>query len=609
MGKRVSVAAPGIPVSIPADRNDPDALFRRGAWYLLAICLFGLAIGLALLFVDGEFFRVRLYGTLMTVSMYRDQDTVWLAVCVAFSLYLRWLSRQRAGAPPPTPLAAFWPDEPNVARWTAAIAALVLLGTGLGTYVVHHAHDLIVDEYMPEFQSGIFLSGDWLASYGREWDGMIKALFPQFIYANTEHNVWGSNYRPVHAAIRAAFDLVSLGPLTNAILTTASIVLIVAVARRLWPDRRDAAILAAVLLATGPQFLINGMAGLSWPAHLCLNLLWLWLFLRDDALGHALAALVGCAAIGLHQVNVHPMFVMPFMIALLFSRRWWLAGFYAVVYATAIFTWLNWLDIAVALSAGPQLPEVLPGAAPRNVGGLLAELQLGRLFYEPLMVFNGLRLLAWQHVLLLPLIFVALRPWSTVPPTIRLLAWGCVFMMIPYVLIMPNQFHAWGYRYAHGLLGSFALIAVHGWVVLSANKGATVAAAKHAIIGFAALLVAVGIPLRALQTEAFVRPYADANRYIHALETEVVLVDAARVWFSNDVIRNDPYLTGQPVVLSYLYLTPEQLRQVCGRYSVTVIDHDDLARFDIPMVDRDYMFTEHDQTLRAIANGPECQES
>lgn len=605
----MSVAAPRDTTSIPAALNDPDALFRRGCGYLLTVCIVGLAIGLALLLVDGEIFRARLYGTMMTVSMYRDQDTVWLALCVAFCLYVRWMLQRPEGAGPPAALTAFWPDTPNLAVFTGAIAALVLLCTGLGTYLVHHAHDLIADEYMPKFQSEIFLSGDWLARFESEWDGMIKALFPQFIYANVEHDVWGSNYRPVHAALMAAFSLIALGPLTNAILTTVSVVLIVGVARRIWPERRDAAVLAAVLLAVGPQFLINGMAGLAWPAHLCLNLLWLWLFLRDDAPGHLLAALVGCAAIGLHQINVHPMFVMPFMLALLHARRWWLAGFYAAVYSTAILVWINWLDIAVALSASPQLPEILPEAAPRNVADTLFDFSLGRFFYEPLMVLNFLRLLSWQHVMLLPLIYVALRPWSAAPPTIRLLAWGCLWMMIPYVLIMPNQFHAWGYRYAHGLLGSFALIAVQGWLVLSENKGPGLAVAKRAIVGFAVLLLAVGLPLRALQTEGFVRPYADANRYIHGLETEVVLVDSHRVWFSKDVIRNDPYLSGQPIVLSYLYLTPEQLREVCGRYSVTVIDHEDLARFDIPMVRRDRLFTEHDTTLRAIANGPECRGS
>ena len=69
--------------SMPADRAEPGALFRRGSWILLSICALGLAIGLVLLSVESGTLRAALNGLLMTVVMYRDQDTIWLAVCEA----------------------------------------------------------------------------------------------------------------------------------------------------------------------------------------------------------------------------------------------------------------------------------------------------------------------------------------------------------------------------------------------------------------------------------------------------------------------------------------------------------------------------------------------
>ena len=594
--------------SMPADRAEPGALFRRGSWILLSICALGLAIGLVLLSVESGTLRAALNGLLMTVVMYRDQDTIWLAVCVAFSLYLCW-SLGRTRAPAPSRLAAFWPAKPELTRFTWSISALVLILVGIGTYLIHHAHDVAIDESLPGLQARIFLSGQLLASAPEEWSAMSRALFPFIFFHDVENGVWGSVYRPVHAAIRAAFSLVSLDTLTNAILTALSVVLIVGVARRLWPDRRDAAILAAVLLATGPQFLFTGMTGFAWPAHLCLNLLWLWLYLRDDRLGHGLAALVGFAAVGLHQINVHPLFVLPFMLSLVWSRRWWLSLFYASTYSAAVLIWSMWHDIAVLLSAGPAVAGGSPGQGQEYVRHTLSLIGLEKLVLQPLMAFNLLRLLAWQNIMILPLIYVAMRRWSSAPQAVRLLAWGCILMMIPYVLMMPNQYYAWGYRYAHGLLGSFALIAAHGWVMLSETGRPVVVIVRRAIIGFTILVLAVGVPLRAVQMESFTRPFAEANRHIHALQTDVVLVDVGKVWFPSTVIRNDPFLADRPLVLSFLYLTPDQLRQVCRDYSVTVIDDEELARLGVVMVDRDYSFTENDEALRQIANGPTCRRT
>lgn len=588
----------------PAHISDPSARFRRGSWLLLILCGAGLALGLALLSVDEIELRTLLYRQLKTLVMFRGQDTPWLAVCVAFGLYLVWALRSPADRPR---LAALWPRDPNVAVWTAVITVLVLAFVGIGTHAFHHAHNVVLDEFFPEFQARIFRSGRLLASVPDEWQELRHAVFPLFLFHDADHQLWGSSYRPVHAAILALFSLAGLGTLTNAVLTAASVILIVGVARRLWPERRDAAILAALLLATGPQFLFTGMTGFAWSAHLCFNLLWLWLYLRDDNWGHGLAALVGFAAVGLHQINPHPLFVMPFMLALLADRRWRLAAFYATTYGAAVLTWTFWHEIAVVLSAGPGATDAAPNAGLGYIGGTASRIGIYQLLFQPLMAVNLLRLLSWQHVMIVPLIVVALRPWSSAPSTVRLLAWGCVLSMIPYVLIMPNQFYAWGFRYAHGLLGSLALIAVHGWVVLSAKDGPAAAVARRAIIAFAVLVVAVGLPLRAVQMERFVGPLAEANRHVKSLQTEVVVVDMTNLWFPYDVIRNDPDLAERPVTLSLFYLSPEQLRRVCREYSVTVVDRDDLAEFGVATVLYDKPYSERDDALRAIAHGPECR--
>ena len=60
-----------------------------------------------------------------------------------------------------------------------------------------------------------------------------------------------------------------------------------------------------MLLASSPQFLITSMTSYAMSAYLALNLLWLWLFLRDTPRAHLAAMTVGFAACGLHQLIFH----------------------------------------------------------------------------------------------------------------------------------------------------------------------------------------------------------------------------------------------------------------------------------------------------------------
>src|SRR6266852_644436 len=88
-----------------------------------------------------------------------------------------------------------------------------------------------------------------------------------------------------------------------------------------------------ILLACSSQFLITAMSPYAMTAHLALNMVWLWFFLRDTRAGHLMAAGVAFVACGLHQVIFHPLFAAPFLLSLLVARRWKLAAYHGVVYA------------------------------------------------------------------------------------------------------------------------------------------------------------------------------------------------------------------------------------------------------------------------------------
>lgn len=82
-------------------------------------------------------------------------------------------------------------------------------------------------------------------------------------------------------------------------------------------------------------------------AHLTLNLIWLWLFLRDDKIGHGAAICVGFLASGLHQLIFHPLFVAPFIVRLWASGRRPLALTYVVSYAAICLFWISYWQIVL----------------------------------------------------------------------------------------------------------------------------------------------------------------------------------------------------------------------------------------------------------------------
>src|SRR5262249_8834667 len=142
----------------------------------------------------------------------------------------------------------------------------------------------------------------------------------------------------------------------------ASIILCWAVARRLWPERPSLALMAAALLGTSSQLIVTGMTAYAMPAHLALNLAWLWLFLRGGRLGHAGALIVGFFTCGIHQVVFHPVFAAPFILQLWLDRRWALAALYTAAYGAFGLFWIEYYPIALAVSG-------VTAAAAKGTGG------------------------------------------------------------------------------------------------------------------------------------------------------------------------------------------------------------------------------------------------
>jgi hypothetical protein len=84
--------------------------------------------------------------------------------------------------------------------------------------------------------------------------------------------------------------------------------------------------------------------------------------------------------------------------------------------------------------------------------------------------------------------------------------------------------------------------------------------------------IVVQVPLRFAQGERFIRPYAAAYRHVLGQRADVVVVHGDSIWYGRDLVRNDPFLRGQPVVMQARFLTPSMRAAILAAHPGRVAD-------------------------------------
>lgn len=131
----------------------------------------------------------------------------------------------------------------------------------------------------------------------------------------------------------------------------------------------------------------------------------------------------------------------------------------------------------------------------------------------------------------------------------------------------------------YGVLGNLVLVAVAGWFYLKESLGIRKAWGFVALSTVLAVLVQ--FPLRCLQVESFIRPFARSAQYIQSLPYSFALIDPAEVWFSQLLVRNDPFLRNHPKILFAPYLNENQLAKLRTLGTVHTIKPEELAHFGL----------------------------
>jgi hypothetical protein len=425
------------------------------------------------------------------------------------------------------------------------VVALTVFGVfaiaALGTYFVCHDYALSADEFMTDFQARIFLRGKISVEIPSQWLAAVRVIKPTYAdYFPATHS-WKSAYLPVYAAMRAVFQTVSLQWLLNPFLAAVTVLALYGACRNIWPNEKQNALVAVLLLATSAQFLLMAMSAYSMPAHLALNTIWLWLYSRSDRRRFYLAPIVGVFAIGLHQPIPHALFAAPFLLRLVIQRKWWAVSVFGLVYLLGCTGWYAW-RVHYSTHTG------------------LGDASFFRLWNPKMLIIQPMDLLlviGWSALATPLLAVLGFRRILREQPIIRDAALSCLLTFGFYYFFRLDQGHGWGYRYFHGTLTCLILVAVAGWQALVNATG--IRTARKFLGGALLGSLAIALPLRCYQAESFIRPFARASETIHSMNVEVVGVDPHFAWYSADLIRNDPFLEQRPIVVALIDLHPAEV--------------------------------------------------
>jgi hypothetical protein len=447
------------------------------------------------------------------------------------------------------------------------VVVLLAVGTfvlaAVGNDLVFHRYALSADENMANFQARIFLSGHLRAVVPAFWEPMIHLIRPTHTSYFPELHSWNSSYLPVYAAMRALFMFLSLEDFLNPMLGAISVLTVAAVTKKIWPDDNWKPVIAAALLASSSQVLVMSMTAYAMPAHLAFNLIWLWLYLSPEKRRFWLTPFVGVAALALHQPFFHALFATPFLFRLVRERRWRASFFFAVVYVAGVIACVLWWH--------RFLPTFDHGA--------ISVFAVHR--YTWVIQFVYLLLLVGWLAFPVPLLAVlGFARLQREPAFLRDAALSCLLTFGFYIFVRSDQAHGWGDRYFHGTLGCLILVAVSGWDSLIQRIGKVNASAL--VLAGVTLALLVQFPLRCMQAEEFVRPYAIANEKFHTRDVDLVGFNPLLAYYGADLIRNDPFLRERPIVVSFFPMTTREAALLQSKFHARkIFSENDLASYGL----------------------------
>ena len=499
-------------------------------------------------------------GVSLAVILFLDQDFPALLG----GLLLLTLAALFAGG------MAFRLPKPR-ARVIVPLIVVFGLVAWAGHYWLFQNYSISRDEEVARFAAAYMREGLFARPIPAEWEAYRRAIMPEFFSPFGAADYWTAAYLPVNSAIQALFWQLGDPNLAGPALLIAGLFALWRVALHLFPTRDDAVWVTMLLGLSSTQLWVTAMTPYAMTGHFALNMIWLALVLRGGVIGHVSAGAVALVAAGLHQWHFPPIFIAPFILWMLLSRRWAVAAFHVLILIAIVVVWAKLWPGFLVQSLGPAA-DVRPSAGVADKVGSLFE-RLGDR-WQPLV--NLSRFAAWNNILMVPLAALgvmamqwrkALRGQEIALP----LALGC----FAGCALALAQGYGWGFRYAHGFIGPFCLLAGLGWARFRPAAMRPIYLAVAITLAMSAFLV--------WRTHVFVAPYAASHRMIDASKADVVLVDPRGGLYVTDLVRGRDGVPGRPMVMNLGMLTLGQVDELCRHYVVELFDRAEFRPLGVPL--------------------------
>ncbi|MEA3391093.1 MFS transporter [Sphingobium sp. CCH11-B1] len=529
---------------------DARRLFLAGA--------IGLALWLGATFLWHVTYR---QGLSLPVILFLDQDfPALLGMALLLALAAPLAEGRGFALPPPS------------ARIVIPLIVLLGMAAWAGHYALFQDYAISRDEEVARFAAAYMREGLFARPIPVEWEPYRRAIMPEFFSPFGAADYWTAAYLPVNSAIQALFWQLGDPNLAGPVLLMAGLAALWRIAVRLMPDRPDAVWVTILLGFSSSQLWVTAMTPYAMTGHFALNMVWLALVLRGGVAGHLAAGVVALVAAGLHQWHFPPIFIIPFILWMLLARRWGAAAFHALTIVVIVIVWAKlWPGFLLHALGAPT--DVRPSAGVADKVGSLFQ-RLGDR-WQPLV--NLSRYMAWNNILMVPLAMlgIAAMRWRgmirgqeiALPLALGCLA-GCVLALA--------QGYGWGFRYAHGFIGPFCLLAGLGWA-----RYRPAGAMRPLFVGLA--ITALGSAFLVWRTHEFVAPYAASHRLIDSSQADVVLVDPRGGLYVTDLVRGRDGVPGKPMVMNLGMLSLEQVDRLCQSYVVELFDRAEFRPLGVPL--------------------------
>jgi hypothetical protein len=491
------------------------------------------------------------------------QDLPVAMLATAFFL----LARHASKAPPTQLISQHIPIKLIISGGVLAILA----GGWVGANLIMHGYQLSRDEQMAVQDAAIFANGRFMVPLPSQWHPFIDALGRDFNSITFRPEMTISGYRPINALAHAIMGMAGLMKLTAPLFAAVGLVATWRVAVRFWPNEPAIHWIAILFYLSSAQMWAASMTTYAMSMLLGLNMTWLALFLRKDPLGYVGAALVGFFAIGAHQVPYHLMFAAPFIATGLMEGRWRITATFFLLYIGLAVLWLRYEDV-VALIMGGDVLKTATASLGDTIGGYIPDQRgPGNVAWT---AANIVRLIAWQHLLLLPLTIVAsvmaLRQRNIM---IMAMLAACALPLAVKFMQVAFQGHGWGYRYLHGSLGLLCLLAAAGWRELQ-QRG--MAYPLHLKIG-TSLTVAVAAPWLLWNAAQFNGAYANVDKKLRTINSDVVIIDTRAAAYAGDLVLNRPTMDNRPIRMAAAAINDTDINMLCKMGTIGFLPKDFLA--------------------------------